>query len=271
MTTMTRRLVAAAAVAVALGVPMAARQGQVVDDGWCRGERSGNGRAQACEVREIAVPAGTTLAVDAAPNGGIEVSGSARGDMVVRARVSAWADSDQRAREIMAAVRVDAAADKVTADAPEGTGRREGWSVSYRIAVPTRTSLRLDTTNGGISVADIDGHVEFKTVNGGVKIASVSGEVKGRTTNGGVDVDLDGATWQGEGLDVQTSNGGVRIRIPEQYSARLEAGTVNGGISTDLPLNVQGRIDRQISASLGAGGPLIRVQTHNGGVKLEKK
>ena len=46
---------------------------------------------------------------------------------------------------------------------------------------------------------------------------------------------------------------------------------MNGGISTDLPLNVQGRIDRQISASLGAGGPLIRVQTHNGGVKLEKK
>ena len=120
----------------------------------------------------------------------------------------------------MAAVRVDAAADKVTADAPEGTGRREGWSVSDRIAVPTRTSLRLDTTNGGISVADIDGHVEFKTVNGGVKIASVSGEVKGRTTNGGVDVDLDGATWQGEGLDVQTSNGGVRIRIPEQVPRR---------------------------------------------------
>ena len=63
----------------------------------------------------------------------------------------------------------------------------------------------------------------------------MSGDVHGRTSNGGVDVDLDGATWQGEGLDVETSNGGVRLRMPEQYSARLEAGTVNGGINVDFP------------------------------------
>ena len=88
----------------------------------------------------------------------------------------------------------------------------------------------------------------------------------GRTSNGGVDVDLDGATWQGEGLDVETSNGGMRLRVPEQYSARLEAGTVNGGISVDLPITLQGRIDREISTNLGAGGPLLGVHTHNGGV-----
>ena len=78
-----------------------------------------------------------------------------------------------------------------------------------------------------------------------MKLTDVGGAVHGRTTNGGVDVDLDGATWQGEGLDVETSNGGVRLRIPEQYSARLEAGTVNGGISVDMPITLQGRIDRR--------------------------
>ena len=112
---------------------------------------------------------------------------------------------------------------------------------------------------------------EFKTVNGGVKLTNLAGDVKGRTSNGGVDVDLDGPGWKGEGLDVQTSNGGVHLRIPEQYSAHLETGTVNGGLNIDFPITVQGRVDRELSANLGGGGAPIRVRTHNGGVKISKK
>jgi hypothetical protein len=252
--------------------PGAARQGRVVDDGWCREDRSNGDRFQACEVREFSVPAGASqVTVDAAPNGGIQVTGSPRGDMVIHAKVTAQAESQQRARDILSGVRVDAAADRISADGPQGLDRRESWSVSYRIAVPTQTSLDLKTTNGGISIDNVEGRLEFTTVNGGVKLSAVSGDVHGRTSNGGVDVDLDGATWQGEGLDVQTSNGGVKLRIPEQYSARLEAGTVNGGISIDFPITLQGRIDREITTNLGAGGPLIRVRTNNGGVKVMKK
>ena len=166
---------------------------------------------------------------------------------------------------------MDAAADKISADGPQGLDRRESWSVSYRLAVPTP------------DVAAAEDHQRRHLYRGRGRAARlhdgqrrrqasrVAGDVRGRTSNGGVDVDLDGATWQGEGLDVETSNGGVRIRIPEQYSARLEAGTVNGGISVDFPIGVQGRIDREIIANLGAGGPAIRVHTHNGGVKVTRK
>jgi len=249
-----------------------ARQGRVVDDGWCREDRGGGDRQQACEVREFTVPAGAgQVAVDATPNGGIQVFGSTRGDIVIRAKVTGQADSVARAREIVAGVRVDAAADRIAADGPQGLDRHESWSVSYKLAVPTQTSLQLKSTNGGISIENVEGHLDFATVNGGVKLSGVGGDVRGRTSNGGVDVDLDGATWQGEGLDVQTSNGGVRIKIPEQYSARLEAGTINGGISVDFPVTMQGRIDREIVTNIGAGGPVIRVRTNNGGVKVTKK
>jgi Toastrack DUF4097 len=252
--------------------PGAARQGRVVEDGWCQEDRGNRDRFQSCEVREFTVPAGASqVNVDAAPNGGIQVFGSARGDMVIRAKVTAQAESAQRSREILAGVRVDAAADKISAEGPQGLERRESWSVSYRLAVPTQTSLQLKTTNGGISIERVEGRLEFATVNGGVKLSGIGGEVRGRTSNGGVDVDLDGPTWQGEGLDVETSNGGVKLRIPEQYSARLEAGTINGGISVDFPITMQGRIDREIVATIGAGGPVIRVHTNNGGVKVMKK
>ena len=247
-----------------------ARQRPAADDGWCRQERNGD-REQACEVREFTVPAGAgQLALDAAPNGGIEVKGAMRGDIVILAKVTAWAATEPRARELMAGVRVDAASDKVSAEGPRTTGR-DGWSVSYRLAVPSQMSLDLKTVNGGISIENVDGRLEFTTVNGGVKLTGVSGAVHGRTSNGGVDVDLEGATWQGEGLDVETSNGGIRLRVPEQYSARLEAGTVNGGINVDLPITIQGRIDREIATNLGGGGPLLRLRTHNGGVRVMKK
>jgi putative adhesin len=258
-----------AALTVGGALPSAQQAGT---DDWCRGENWGNNREGVCEVREYSLLAGAgSVEVDAAPNGGIQVQGSGRGDIIVRAKVVAVAATEQRARDIAAGVRVDAAPDKVTAEGPSGLERNEYWSVSYRLEVPTRSSMSLRSTNGGISINDVEGKIEFRTVNGGVTLNRLGGEVRGRTSNGGVTVDLDGQTWRGTGLDVETSNGGVKLSIPAQYSAHLDAGTVNGGFNIDFPLTVQGRIDREITADIGAGGPLIRVRTNNGGVRVTRK
>jgi DUF4097 and DUF4098 domain-containing protein YvlB len=66
-------------------------------------------------------------------------------------------------------------------------------------------------------------------VNGGIHLNRVSGNVSGKTTNGGVHVQLAGDRWNGQGLDVKTTNGGVHLNVPANYSAHLEASTVNGG------------------------------------------
>lgn len=261
---------AAVAFAAAPATTLAQRAAQTNDD-WCRSENWGDRRPTFCEVRDFTVPAAGVLTVDAEPNGGIDVSGTTRGDVVVRAKVSATAETMERAQQIARSVTVNASASNVSATGPSGLERREQWTVSYRLSVPTVSSLSLKTTNGGIAIRDVDGDVEFRTVNGGVKLANMAGDVKGRTSNGGVDVDLDGPSWRGAGLNVETSNGGVHLRIPSQYSAQLETGTINGGFNIDFPLTVQGRVDREINATLGSGGAPIRVRTHNGGVKVSKK
>ena len=268
---MTRRaLFVIVAALAAAQLPGIAQRPQTGDD-WCRSENYNDRRPTFCEVREFTVPASALLTVDAEPNGGIDVQGGSRGDVQVFAKVQAEAESMDRARQIAQAVNVSATPSNVSAAGPSGLGRREGWHVSYRLTVPTISALSLKTTNGGIAIRDIDGEVEFRTVNGGVKLANMAGAVKGRTSNGGVDVDLDGPGWRGAGLDVETSNGGVHLRIPAQYSAQLETGTINGGFNIDFPLTVQGRIDREINAKLGSGGAPIRVRTHNGGVKVSQK
>ena len=125
----------------------AASQREAAGNDWCDNEHWGNDREGVCEVRQYTVMAGAgPLAVDATPNGGIQVLGGPRADVLVEARVVATAATEARAREIASGVRVDAAPDRVAADGPRDLGRREGWHVSYRLSVPTQISLTLETT-----------------------------------------------------------------------------------------------------------------------------
>jgi hypothetical protein len=257
-----------------MGAPSQAQQGSTGDE-WCREGRDtswGDERANYCEVREFTVPAaGGTLTVDAAPNGGISVEGADRPDILVRARVNATARTMEQARAIASRIEVVATAERVQATGPTSLGDREGWSVSYRLAAPRRTNLSLASTNGGISIADIQSDIQFRTVNGGVKLSKVGGKVEGRTSNGGVKIDLEGSTWDGQGLDVSTSNGGVTVEVPANYSARLEAETTNGGLNVDFAPPAEGRARKSVSLDLGSGGPTLRVKTNNGGVRIRRR
>jgi hypothetical protein len=98
----------------------------------------------------------------------------------------------------------------------------------------------------------------------------VSGDVRGSTVNGGLNVELDGDHWEGAGLDARTTNGGVSVKVPDGYSCRLAVATVNGGVRADFPLTVQGRLDKNLDVTLGAGGAPVRLATTNGGVHLKR-
>jgi DUF4097 and DUF4098 domain-containing protein YvlB len=85
-----------------------------------------------------------------------------------------------------------------------------------------------------------------------------------------LNVELTGNRWEGEALDVRTTNGGVSLSIPSNYSAHLETGTVNGRISVDFPITMQGDITKEVAVNLGSGGPTIRAMTTNGGVRISR-
>ena len=233
------------------------------DGGWR------NERERYCTVRADTIPARSTLRIDGRENGGIAIIGSDRNNIVVISKIQAQADSEQDAKELAERVRIDLG-DDIRADGPS-TRWRSSWSVSYEVHVPRRISLDLSANNGGIAIENVDGRVEFETSNGGVRLTGLSGNVRGSTSNGGVDITLTGSQWSGDGLDVRTTNGGVELEIPTNYSARLETGTSNGGLDIGFPITVQGRIDRRLTTQLGQGGPLVSVMTTNGGVRLRQR
>jgi len=222
-----------------------------------------------CEIKEQTVPAGGTITVDASKNGGVSVKGWDRNDVLVRARIQTAASTQSEADQLAKQIRIETAGGKISAEGPANRDDYH-WSVSYEIFAPRRSDLSLEAYNGGISIADVSGRIEFTGHNGGVVLRRVGGSVRGGTTNGGLVVELAGDRWDGETLDVKTTNGGIVMSVPENYSAHLETATVNGHLSVDFPVTVQGRITREIAVNLGAGGPTVRATTTNGGVKIKR-
>lgn len=255
-----------------LGVSALAAQEKRTADDWCRESGDWNGAARACDVREYTI-ASSTVSVDAGKNGGVRVAGESRTDTLVRARVVATGDTQSEADALLKEVRISTEGGKVTATGPEQGERtrgKRGWHVSFEVWTPTKANVSARTTNGGISIADVTGTVGFEAVNGGVTLSRVSGDVRGSTVNGGVNVVLAGQRWEGTGLDARTTNGGVRVKVPDGYSCQLSVATVNGGVRTDFPVTMQGRLDRRIDVPLGSGGAPVKISTTNGGVHLTR-
>jgi len=227
-------------------------------------DHQGNSNRPAfCEIRESTVSA-TALNIDGNQNGGVSIKGADRSDILVRAMVQTQGASDAEARTTGAQVIVHTSGGSIQSDGP-ASGH---WSVSYEIFVPRHTNVSLKTHNGGVSIAGVESNVEFHSVNGGVSLRDVAGSIHGDTMNGGISVTFAKAGLTGQGVDVTTNNGGVSIKVPEQFSALLDVSTVNGGMNIKLPNARLRSGDHQFSLTLGTGGPLIRVRTHNGGVSI---
>ena len=257
------------ALATFTGVTMFAqkREGSLScrENNWYNDRLVGN-----CEVREQTLaPTGATIAIDGRQNGGVAVKGWDQGQVLVRARVQTGAPTAEEAKALAQQIRIETSGSKIFASGPD---RRKDyhWDVSYEVFVPRRADISVETHNGGISIVEVNGRIDFTAVNGGVVLKKVGGAVRGSTTNGGLVIELTGDRWEGESLDVSTTNGGVIMSVPENYSANLQTGTVNGGVEIDFPVTVQGKISKQIAVNLGSGGPTVKAMTTNGGVRIKK-
>jgi DUF4097 and DUF4098 domain-containing protein YvlB len=235
------------------------------DNGWYNDRLEGN-----CEIREQTLAmSGAPIAIDGRQNGGIAVKGWDQNQVLVRARVQTGAPTAAEAADLARQIRIETSGAKIFANGPDNR-KNYHWDVSYEVFVPRRADLSLETHNGGIAISEVNGKIGFSALNGGVVLRRVGGAVRGSTTNGGLVVELSGDRWDGETLDVRTTNGGVVLSVPENYSAKLETGTINGSIDVDFPVTVQGKINKQLALNLGSGGATVKAMTTNGGVRVKR-
>jgi DUF4097 and DUF4098 domain-containing protein YvlB len=245
--------------------------GKSADD-WCRESQFDSDRRVVCDVREETLGPLPRIDVDTGGNGGISVRGSDTREVRLRTRLMASGRTEEDARRVMSAIELTTAGGTIRAAGPVRSNGREWWSATMELEVPRSIDLALRTSNGGIQVSNVEGMADLRTSNGGIVMDDVDGDVRGRTTNGGVRVRLRGERWQGTGLTLTTTNGGVSFDVPDGYSADLEARTTNGGIRIDFPITVQGDMSRRhVNATLGSGGAPIKLTTTNGGINVTRR
>ncbi|HZS47882.1 MAG TPA: hypothetical protein VFC63_22620 [Blastocatellia bacterium] len=267
-----RHLIMVAIAITAFAISGSAAQKNRGDRGLtCNDDSNWNDRLVShCEIREETISGAGSISVDGRQNGGVTVRGWDQNNILVRSRVQAAASTEQEARDLAGEISIRTSGGRIYPEGPS-TGRYKQWSVNFEVFVPRHTDLSLRAHNGGISISEVNGRIEFETMNGGVTLNRLAGNVRGNTTNGGLNIILDGDHWDGEGMDVWTTNGGVTIGVPENYSAHLETSTVNGGLNFGFPITLQGRLNRDISIDLGSGGATLKAVTTNGGVDIRRR
>lgn len=241
---------------------------------------AGTAAAETAEERfeqSFAFAAGDTLTL-ANTNGDIVIESWDRDEAQVRAfkRVKARrGDAEEALSELR--IDVDSGPGGLEVETYYPNWKRMfGWSdvsasVDYRISLPARASLDVHTVNGEIQVSAISGDIRLRSTNGDVVVGESSGRVDARTTNGGIEVELHQVEALSD-MEFQTTNGGIRLYLPSEIAASIEARTTNGTIDTDFPIQVQGTFRRnRLEGNINGGGGRIELRTTNGSIRIRER
>lgn len=206
-------------------------------------------------------------------NGQIAVEPAAGQTVEVIAVKRARGGSPELAREALDRIEIveDVSPDSIRLETryPRASGlfQRGGGEVRYTVKVPASSNTRFVTVNGGIEVMGLEGAVEAETTNGGIRGRDIGGPVKASTTNGGVDMEV--TRVADGGVALSCTNGGIRLRLPRDARASISASVTNGGIDADgLNLETSESSRRRLEARLNGGGPSIRLEGTNGGIRI---
>ena len=94
--------------------------------------------------------------------------------------------------------------------------------ILFQLTVPQQYNLDLDTSSGGVSVADLDGDVRAKNSAGSLRFGKIKGTVWGRTSAGSINLTSSDST-----VDVKTSAGSIKIG---DVAGNVQAQTSSGSI-----------------------------------------
>ena len=172
-------------------------------------------------------------------------------------------------------IRVDAHSDTLAIETKyhqedNDWGRGNHFSeVEYTIMVPRTARLEeVKLINGGLDVAGVKGEVRASCINGKLVAKGLAGDSKLSTINGPLDADFD--NLQAMHIELSSVNGPVRLMLPSDAKARIEATTVHGGIDNDFGLRTNNHrfVGHDLQGELGGGGAAIKLSNVNGPIDV---
>jgi len=207
-------------------------------------------------------------------NGPVHISSWDRNEVKVDAIKRAW--TKERLDE--AKIEVDARAGSVVIHTEYPHGDHDFWndgrhnnpaSVEYTLTVPRNANLdEIKLVNGALDVRDVAGEVRASCVNGRIEAQNLQGRVHLNSVNGELIASID--KLPSSTLEIASVNGGMRLTLPSDARADIEASTVSGGISNDfgMPVTRHQFVGHSLHGQLGNGGTHVKLSNVNGRIEI---
>ncbi len=141
--------------------------------------------------------------------------------------------------------------------------------VQLKLTVPATARLRrIEAVNGSVTIEGVRGPVTARSVNGGITAKGLGADTSIETVNGSIRADF-AALARDQQITAKTVNGSTTLRFPHDASLALRARTVNGSISCDLPIQLDGSKSRHaLTGTIGDGAASLRTETVNGSIHV---
>lgn len=224
-------------------------------------------------------------------NGGIAIESHDSDTVEMEITFKAYGETEQQAQEYCEAMDCEITAnDGLLTMRTTKPAAARSTSASYVLKVPATCQLKLASSNGTISVANMDAQIEVDTSNGKLLFDNVRGAIMANTSNGRVEVNhcsgpIDLTTsngaiaYQGQPTGssntLTTSNGRIEVNLPEDQNVEIDSKTSNGSIRCSLPTQeILSESKKKLHAIVGSGGSLteptkLSLRTSNGSITIE--
>jgi DUF4097 and DUF4098 domain-containing protein YvlB len=138
--------------------------------------------------------------------------------------------------------------------------------------------LHVAACSGRIQARSVDGDAELRDVVGSVDAGTVDGELQidgnlkslqAKSTDGDITVRVDPESVMEEDWSLRTSDGSIRVTLPEGFGVDLDIEADDGDIESAHPMTVEGKLSRhRFKGQLYGGGFQLRIRTSDGSVDL---
>ena len=147
--------------------------------------------------------------------------------------------------------------------------RTSGGNISVMEAL---RSVDANTSGGDIRVKRVVGEAKLHTSGGNIRVESATGVVQAETSGGNVSAQF--ADGVPSDCLLRTSGGNVSVTVPASAAFRLDASTSGGNVRADtLTMSIEeGQNGKsKLVAAVNGGGPLLKLRTSGGDVRVATK
>jgi len=238
------------------------------------------------ETRTLTKAEAPVLKVHPYANGGTQVVGWDNANYSVTACKAVEAGAD--AERVLSQITMTIENGTVSTHGP--SGEEQDWTVYLLIRAPKAAAIELETTNGPISLYDVNGKLtahanngpislhnfsgdaDVTAQNGPISMEGSSGNIRIKTQNGPISVNLGETSWNGE-LTADAQNGPVTLRVPSGFQSSFVVEATN-----HAPMSCRASIcgsarktwdDEHRRIEYGSSPAVVHLSTVNGPVSVE--